>query len=255
MCRMIAKVSSTEASITEEMFLCPTSLHYLSQNGRQPDTPWERGDHNDGCGLAFVNNESIDIHKRDKENSWDESYQSVVQQSRSKIFIAHNRLASKGLNTSVDAAHPFFYMPGDTPYALSHNGSIKTFMTEAKELGTSDSNILLRKIVDKKESNPSLDIADIVSEIAGVTDYNSMCAFLMLPNEIMIWRIYNEKNAADIPVYEAYYTLYINLRSGNVIVSSEPLDEGNWHLLPNKTFLKIKPSSDYVHLEYRSLNI
>ena len=108
MCRMIAKVSSAEASIIDEIFLCPVSLHYLSQNGRQPDAPWERGEHKDGCGMAYIENGSITIHKRDKENAWDESYQDIALSSRSKIFIAHNRLASEGLNTSVDAAHPFF---------------------------------------------------------------------------------------------------------------------------------------------------
>src|SRR5580765_642941 len=102
MCRMIAKVSTTEASIMEEMFLCPTSLQYLSQNARQPDAPWERGQHNDGCGMAFVQNGKLESHKRDKETAWDSSYQSIASNSRSKSFIAHNRLASEGLNTSVE---------------------------------------------------------------------------------------------------------------------------------------------------------
>lgn len=255
MCRMIAKVSSSESSIIEEMFLCPTSLHYLSANGKLPNAPWERGEHNDGCGLAFVQDGNIEIHKRDKEHAWDDSYQAIVRDIRSRFFIAHNRLASKGLNTSIESAHPFLYMPRSIPYAFSHNGTIRSYMDEAVRLGTSDSSVLLRKIVDAKEKNPGREVSDIVTSIAMETDYNSMSAFLLTPTEMMVWRIYNDANPDTSKTYEDAFTLYFSLRNGNAMVSSEPLDEGNWHSLPNKTYLLLKPSEQGVIVDYKQLSI
>ena len=128
-------------------------------------------------------------------------------------------------------------------------------MPEAKELGTSDSKIFLQKIVDVKESDPAMEIGEIVTSLARESEYNSMSALLMSPDEMWIWRIYDDKDPENIEVYEAYYTLYLSLRNGYAIVSSEPLDEGNWQLLPNKTFLNIRPSDDSLQLSYRMLNI
>lgn len=255
MCRMMAKVSPAPSSIMDEMLHCPTSLHYLSENGRQPHAPSKRGGHNDGCGLAFVSNGTIEIERRDKEHAWDESYQAVVREAQSKIFIAHNRLASEGLNNSLDAAHPFFYQPGTVPYALSHNGGIKTFMAEARELGTSDSNIFLRHIVDAKEADPSRDFADIVTTATWHAEYNSLCAFLITSEEMWAWRVYNDTDKSKIPLYEAYYTLYLSFQNNAVLISSEPLDDGSWMLLPNKTFLSLKPAKDKVEIRYQSLDL
>jgi predicted glutamine amidotransferase len=62
MCRMLSKVSINETSIMDEMLSCPYSLQYLSENGRQPENPAQRGNHNDGCGLAFFEKENLQIH-------------------------------------------------------------------------------------------------------------------------------------------------------------------------------------------------
>ncbi|MEP7128264.1 MAG: class II glutamine amidotransferase [Chitinophagales bacterium] len=255
MCRMIAKVSPESTSILNEMLHCPTSLKYLSENGRQPETPWERGEHNDGCGLAFINNGKIEIHKRDRANAWDESYQSIVRDARSTFFIAHNRLASKGLSASLDGAHPFFYQPGKTPYAFSHNGTIHAYHDEAKKAGTSDSKIFLQHIVDEQEKHPQRSMERIVTAVAKEKSYNSICAFLLRPDMLQVWRIYNDSIPEQIETFEAYYTLYLSLREGSAVISSEPLDEGNWQLLPNKTFLTLKPINGSLQINYTALNI
>jgi predicted glutamine amidotransferase len=252
---MIAKVSSTEASIMDEMLMCPTSLQYLSQMGRQPELPWERGEHNDGCGFAFAHRASIEIHKRDRKNSWDESYQALIKTAHSKIFIAHNRLATKHLNTTVEAAHPFFYQPGKVPYGFSHNGSIKTFIPAAQLHHTSDSFILMQELVNRKEKDPATDFGKIITSIARETDYNSLCGMLMTPEEMWVWRIYNDEDPANLEIYEAYYTLYLSLRKGAAVVSSEPLDEENWELLPNKTFLHLQPFNGKLQVNYSVLTI
>jgi predicted glutamine amidotransferase len=109
--------------------------------------------------------------------------------------------------------------------------------------------------VDEKENHPETGFADMITAIAMETDYNSLSAFLMSPNELHVWRVYNDKNPEDVKLYEDYYTLYLSLRNGNAIVSSEPLDEGNWQRLPNKSFLTLKPSTNTVEIIYRQLSI
>src|SRR4030095_14759809 len=121
--------------------------------------------------------------------------------------------------------------------------------------GTWDSNIVFRHIVNTLEQDPKAEIGDIVASIALSSEYNSLCAFLLSPGLMCVWRIYNEKDPQNMEVYEAYYTLYLSMRNGNVLISSEPLDEGNWQLLTNKTFLTIRPNADHLELSYRKLDL
>ncbi|MEO8088455.1 MAG: class II glutamine amidotransferase, partial [Bacteroidota bacterium] len=129
---MIAKISVEPTGILDEMLKCPYSLKYLSEHGRQPSDPETRGSHHDGCGMAFSKNGNVEIHKRSKENAWDETYQQVARTASSNIFIAHNRLASKGLEMTENGAHPFSIDAGGKTFALCHNGGVRTYMEEAK---------------------------------------------------------------------------------------------------------------------------
>src|SRR5690349_17908146 len=139
MCRMISKISVNKTSLLEEMLKCPYSLRYLSEKGRQPGNPSQRGNHLDGCGMAFSKNGTVEVHKRSKDNAWDASYQELARTTASTVFIAHNRLASEGLEKSEVGAHPFSLSAGEKTFALCHNGGIKSFMREAKARLTSDS--------------------------------------------------------------------------------------------------------------------
>jgi predicted glutamine amidotransferase len=253
MCRMIAKISPEPSSIMEEMLLCPTSLSYLSQNGKQPATPWLRGKHNDGCGLAFLNQGKIEIHKRDKATAWDESYQTIIKKANSQLFIAHNRLATKGLNTSLAGAHPFFYQPNETPYAFSHNGSVASYHNEAVAKELSDSQILFHNLIDEKEKNPDISFSSIISAIAGNTSYDSLCGLLMSPDTLYAWRIYNENDSAKQEIYEAYYTLYLSMKNGRIVIASECLDTGSWLLLPNNTFISIRLRKNSLQIDYTAI--
>lgn len=255
MCRMIAKVSPLPSTILDEMLLCPVSLKYLSKKGRQLHDASQRGEHNDGCGMAFLQDGRIEIHKRDQASSWDESYQSLIKQARSTHFIAHNRRASQGLNASLDGAHPFYSEEGNTPYAFSHNGNVFSYHDEAKAAGTSDSNIFLHHIVDEQVKFPQKSISAIVASIAREKSYDSLCAFLLSPNKLLAWRIFNAVDPEKASLYEAYYTLYLSLRDGNAIISSEPLDDGNWQLLQNKSFLTITTAGGQLQIDYAQLAI
>src|SRR5688572_18438012 len=101
MCRMISRISVIQKPVLEEMISCPYSLQYLSKNGRQPADPDMRGMHRDGCGMAFSKNGMVEVHRRSAENAWDESYCKLAKTVSTNLFIAHNRLVSKGLEPSL----------------------------------------------------------------------------------------------------------------------------------------------------------
>ncbi|MEP7170770.1 MAG: class II glutamine amidotransferase, partial [Bacteroidota bacterium] len=244
MCRMIAKASVRETSIMDEMLNCPYSLEYLSEHGRQPDEPSQRGNHRDGCGMAFIQNNTTEIHKRDRDHALDDSYIHTVREARSKLFIAHNRLASAGLESRVEASHPFELFSQGSKYAFSHNGTIYNFVDEAKKRNTSDSFIFLEHLISKTELNDDETIIKRIISIAQSAAFSSMIAFLLAPDHLMAWRIFNEQDKSKLEKRILYYTMYMKLSKNNIVFSSEPLDDEGWTLMPNNTLLSVKPTGN-----------
>ncbi len=254
MCRMIAKASIAPSSILEEMLTCPHSLKQLSTQGRLPDNPKERGNHNDGCGLAFAAKNKIEIHKRDRKEAWNESYIETVKSATSNLFIAHNRLTSEGLETRVEGSHPFAMQAQGIDYCFSHNGTIYDFVEEAKQRNTSDSFLFFEKLISQTSSNAPAEIIKRLTNLMHHCDYSSMIGFLMSPKKLMVWRIFNEKNKALQSDYELYYTMYFKLKKDAIVFASEPLDDESWTLLPNKSFLSIEPDREKLNLQYYLLS-
>ncbi|HKR05769.1 MAG TPA: class II glutamine amidotransferase [Bacteroidia bacterium] len=253
MCRMIAKASIQETSVMDEMLNCPYSLQYLSAHGRQPDDPSKRGHHRDGCGMAFIHHDTTEIHKRDREHAWDDSYIQTVKEARSKLFIAHNRLASAGLESGAKASHPFEIFAQGSMYAFSHNGTIYNFVDEAKKRNTSDSFIFLEHLISKTEPNDDEAVIKRIITLAQSSEYSSMTAFLLAPDHLMIWRIFNEKDKAKLRKRILYYTMYMKLSKNNIVFSSEPLDDDGWTLMPENSFISVKPSGSHLQMNYRLL--
>jgi predicted glutamine amidotransferase len=239
--------------ILDEMMRCPYSLQYLSRNGRQPDDPGMRGSHDDGCGMAFSKNGSMEVHRRDRNNAWDESYRQLAETVSTNVFIAHNRLASKGLEVNENGAHPFSITVKGKTFALCHNGGIKNYMEEAKQMNTSDSFIFLQKLISTTNENDSESIFKRLSSIAKETSYSSLCAYLITGNELYVWRIYSEQDPGKKESYEKYYTLYMVMRSNAVLFSSEPLDEEPWMLLENNSFIHIQRKEKELKIGYRRI--
>jgi len=250
---MISKISVEPASLLNEMLMCPYSLKYLSENGMQPSDPGVRGEHHDGCGMAFSKNGSLEIHKRSRDNAWDESYQQVARTATSTVFIAHNRLASKGLEMTEQGAHPFVLSAAGKTFALCHNGGVRNYMEEAQQLQTSDSYIFLRELIDPSGGNDQEAIFRRLSRIARECAYNSLCAYLITDDELYAWRIYSMSDTEKIPGFEKYYTLYMSMRNNSVVFSSEPLDDSPWMLLENNTFLHLRSNGTSLSVNYRSI--
>jgi predicted glutamine amidotransferase len=246
---MIAKVSKTESGIMEEMIKCPYSLHYLSQHGNILYGTNAKGEHRDGCGIALVNGSNIVIEKRDKEHCWDDSYIDFVSKAQSKIFIAHNRQTSKGLNSTVEGAHPFFISAHGVPYAFSHNGTVHDYIPEAQKRNTSDTLIFFEHLVKQDGDNTPGKILERLEHISKTTSYSSLTAFLMSPTYLIAWRIYNTSDKEKAVKHERYYTLYNKESNDNIVISSEPLDDDMWDSIPNNSALVITPTNSEIKIE------
>ena len=244
MCRMIAKASITETSIMDEMLNCPHSLQYLSTEGRLPDNPKHRGHHRDGCGVAFVVNNKIEIHKRGSKNAWNDSYIKIINQARSHLFLGHNRLASAGLESKVESSHPFEITAQGIPYGFSHNGTIYSLVDEAKQRGITDSELFFESLISSTENNSEEQILQRLKALIKEYTYNSITGFLLSPRKLMVWRVFNESDSTKQEDYNLYYTMYMKLSKGTVVFSSEPLDNEPWALLPNNSYVSVEPDTD-----------
>lgn len=242
MCRMLAKVSLMPTSIYDEMLLCPYSMHYLSKSGKMAEDPDTHGEHNDGCGIAFVKNGQLEIHKRDKEHSWDSSYRLIIENVQSNLFIAHNRKASKDLEIDEKRSHPFLYHS----FAFCHNGSVHSLMDDAIDTGVTDTELFLKELIDKAENTSSQGIFNSLNVLANKYEFSSLTGMLMNTHELFAWRIYNDRNKERAKRFEEYYTLWMKKNEGSVVIASEPLDNEHWEKLPNYIFLHLKPSAERI---------
>ncbi|MEP7265935.1 MAG: class II glutamine amidotransferase, partial [Bacteroidota bacterium] len=242
--------------ILQEMEQCPNSLLWLSENGIKSHNPDVRGLHNDGCGMAYINSDGrVKSIRKGKTDFWDKSYHDFAAAVSSKLIIAHNRFASPGLNTIENGAHPFIYNKFGKDYAFCHNGGVDTFMDEAKQRNTSDSEIFMEHLLNNMKHPGKTEVVDSLEKIATTTDYSSLCGFLMCDKNIYIWRIFNEKRKEDFDKLSRYYTLYMSIRSNYILIASEPLDEEKWLLIPNKQFLAISPSDNGIETWSYALNV
>jgi predicted glutamine amidotransferase len=248
---MIAKASVSETTIVDEMMLCPHSLKYLSENGKQPDNPSFRGKHRDGCGIAFIKNNNVVTEKRDREHAWDESYIQIAANAKSKLFIAHNRLTSAGLESRVEGSHPFSLTANGVTYGFSHNGTIYTFVDEAKRRNTSDSFLFFEHLVLPDKPNDDETVIERLKKISTSTSFSSATAFLINDGRLMVWRLFNEKE--KFAVRNEYYTMYFKLKHNEIVFSSEPLDDEAWVLMPNYSLISVKPQQSHLTINFHSL--
>ena len=209
MCRMLAKVSVTPTGIMRELEQCPNSLLWLSTNGRKSHDPDIRGLHNDGCGMAYIDgNGELKSTKHGKSDFWSDAYHQFATKANSKLYIAHNRFASAGLNTLVNGAHPFLINKFDGQLAFCHNGGVDSYMAVANARNTSDSEILLEKLLEPIDELTNVELAMSISGIAKQTDFSSITGFLLSKSELYIWRVFNENRKADFDKLNRYYTLF-----------------------------------------------
>jgi predicted glutamine amidotransferase len=98
MCRLLAKVNYRAEPALYELIEAPHSLKKQSVRARLPGG---YGAHNDGCGIAWLQDGALELVKRGKPDSWDSEFCSLVTGIATPIFIAHNRAATPDLQVAI----------------------------------------------------------------------------------------------------------------------------------------------------------
>ena len=225
MCRMVAIASVEAAPVTYELIESPHSLLRQAECG-------SCGPHADGCGVAYVQNKKIPLHRRGPAQNWDDTFKEIIRSIKGQLVICHNRKASGGQQTDESRSHPFLRTFKGSDVALCHNGTLNSVLDEAKERGVVDTEIFFEEILANQKELTLSTIARRVGELARETKYTSLTAFLLAPNALFAWRLFGDERVRD------YYTLSKREVAGRMVIASEPIDkEVGWTLIPNGTIV------------------
>lgn len=237
---MFAKVAVRAFTPAYELLDAPHSLRRQSKCGRQPDAPDSCGPHASGCGMAWRGGDSLEVEKRGPKEIWDASYEAKIRSLRTDAIIAHNRLASPGLQSHVGLAHPFMEEFQGKKVAFCHNGGIWTLMEKAKKEGLTDSQLLFRQLLESAGDLDHESLGRVLGRLATEWSYTSLSGMLLTPERLHVWRCYDEKDPRRTD-YEKYYTLWMKEDQSGVSIASEAMDENkDWGLMTNRTLLTLQ---------------
>jgi predicted glutamine amidotransferase len=246
MCRLLARISSSSEVRPYELLQAP---HSLRGQAEYACAPTGYGAHGDGCGIAWVNGDSIQLEKRGREDRWDTSFCSLVDGLNSPAYIAHNRAASKGLNVSREISHPYLSTWRGRPIAFCHNGEISSFISEAASRATTDSQLFMEHFISHIDGLSAREIVSYLQESSKSWRYSSLNAFVLTPDLLCAWRWYDSDSESTFD-RGRYYSLYAQETPQRLVISSEAVDiESNWTLVPNKTVLVVKRNEPSLQIE------
>lgn len=201
--------------------------------------PTGYGPHDDGSGVAWLEDNRIHLEKRSAVDAWDESFQDLVRDLETTSLIAHNRKASPGLDVNVTVSHPYMMTFQGEEIAFCHNGGIRTFMNEAQDRKITDSLIFLERIIQKVGALTLEDLKMFLTEASATWDYSSINALLLTKENIFAWRCYQDITESSWD-RERYCSLYLRESTERICIASEPIDrKRDWISIPNRTLIQV----------------
>lgn len=231
----------------------------LADSGMVPPVAIEPG-HKDGWGMAMSDQEQtamLEI-KRQMGSAREASfYRDAIRATgyQPHIFLCHLRKASPGIPVTPANAHPFI----KNPWAFIHNGTIydpETLPRDRSFQLTSDG------------SDSEYFFCYLLSALSAVSEncrLNALCSAMaslkisytgancMLSNGSELFAI------RDYMRFGEYLSLYYCPLPKGVVICSEPLEldglnRDKWHLLPNKSILRVCGTPPAIELSgYNSL--
>jgi len=256
---MLAKISLNESPLSRELLDGEHSLRKQSKHGCVP--PNNAPGHADGCGLAYINDGTIQCERRGKENVWDDSFINLVRTVKSKLAIAHSRKASTqlGENLGVERAHPFLRDFKAIKLGFCHNGFVGAVSDQAKKENRVDSELFFEQIINGIEEPAFEPVRSRVSYLAREygRDFSCLNAFLMSPTHIFGWRLFRADGSKELPVrdwYDDYYTLWWKRTGDTVLIASEPTDRSpDWERFKNGQFIGVGIKAGQITVQQKEL--
>ena len=252
MCRMLAKVSVQEAPAEYELLTAPHSLSAQSLRAKLPFPSQPFGPHNDGCGMAWLDRDSIKLSKRGRNDCWDASFIGEAERLSTKSFIAHNRAASQGLVINRSAAHPYTATVAGETVAFCHNGGIRNLFEQASARRVTDSFLFLEHVAQKIHVLDLSSLRDLLARCSREWSFTSLNGLLLSPRGVFAWRCFEDRGSSR-DIHEGYYTLHSHQRPNDICIASEPVDrKRSWAPLPNRTVVELRAERGVVVMNQAS---
>lgn len=225
MCRMAAFISTSPLKGFEvEDFM--ERVGEMASRGRSLD---DRGmGHPDGWGTAAFMEGRLILYVRETFPLWRRRF---YARFRSDLMLVHARASSIG-KVSFENTHPFSLTVGGRLWFLAHNGSVRG-LKEKSALGKTDSEAMMIRLLHGIDEVTPQRLADRIREFRNEywNDLSSMTFLLASGSEL-----YAFKGAKERP---DYFNLHVK-RGDPVVISSEPLDGGDWEELENWSLLVLR---------------
>lgn len=212
-------------------------LSDLARRGNLVDG-WERrpgGNHPDGWGIAYRNWEEIRIVRSGNPACADPQLLKI--HAETDRFIGHVRYASNTATVNAANSHPFLV----DGIALAHNGTFRgSIGDEAGTRNVSDTLVFLERlcVLWRERTLPCL--KEVMSEILQNTDLvgNYSAANMLIASGESLFALRRWRRNED------YYTLFLQSSPGQVVVASQPLDDGpGWRPLGNGEMAELRPNA------------
>jgi len=184
--------------------------------------------HRDGWGIAYSNEGKIKVIRRVKAAHVDPVLRST--HGEAERFIGHVRWSTNWQSINAASAHPFMVRG----VILAHNGCFGGWVsTESHRRRVSDSLVFLEALVEKMKENTPEALRDALMEIMAderLVGNPGANLLIMFGGKVYAYRCGN-----------GYSTLYIKNEPGLSVVSSVPLDDGEWKLMDAGKFIELIP--------------
>lgn len=201
------------------------------------------GEHSDGCGIAWQQDTGLELVVRGKEACWDASFTDLVQSVSTTGLLAHNRRATGSLAISESLAHPFKGSIGKEEIAFCHNGTIYSFLDDARSRGITDSQVFLEELTTNLSALTTHNISEFLKSYSASWDFSSINGMILSRDTLYAWRCYNSAGTG-IETREWYYSLTTMATENTVQLASEAIDsEVGWEPLENRTLVTIQRST------------
>lgn len=245
MCRLILCISQKPKKLYDILIKPKNSLWQQSINPKR--NCLSKRDHLinvDGFGIGFLKEEFV-VYKNPVPPNHDKNIIELSKHLQSNLVLGHIRAVKCPRKSiiSYENCHPFY----DDGFLMMHNGLIKDFIYKKHEIfkkindkyisrinGQTDSEMIFYLFLSFLESNNPKDI---------IKSFNKTINYLM--------NIYKGVISANIVISNKHYSiisrfintneeppsLYYQIKEGEFLVSSEPVDDTEWILLGKNKFL------------------
>lgn len=241
MCRLLGYVSPSPRSLRELLGASYDSFEQFSCDL-----------HDDGWGVAWLDETQIRVQKEPVPAHTSERYRSLADQPFAAALI-HYRRATQSLEVELGNTHPF----NADAVAFAHNGSVSPPSSldglisapygDALE-GTTDSERYFRAVLSAShDTNLEEGLRRAITKISESLNYSSLNALMLTPEALYAACLYSPASVSeDLPA--DYYDMHYLASEGSVVVASSGWDHGDWTPLVNGSLLRISRETGDVRV-------